>query len=70
MMADIKRRKILFKAKTQPTNSSNGQGGDEGHIMEVDGRMHSGDVKIAYLVGEHLQTKEKPEWEGEGRTRE
>jgi hypothetical protein len=26
--------------------------------------FHSGDVKIADLVGEHLQTKEKPEREG------
>jgi hypothetical protein len=26
---------------------------------EVDGRMHSGDVKIADLVKELLQTKEK-----------
>jgi hypothetical protein len=27
--------------------------------MEVDGRMHSGDAKIADLVGEHKQIKEK-----------
>jgi len=27
--------------------------------MELDGRMHSEDAKIADLVGEHLQTKEK-----------
>jgi hypothetical protein len=29
MRADIKRRKLLFKAKIQPANNSNGQGGDE-----------------------------------------
>jgi hypothetical protein len=37
--------------------------------MEVDRRMHSGDAKIADLVGEHLQTK-KSEWEGEGVNKE
>jgi hypothetical protein len=55
MMANLKRekKKLLFKAKTQPANSSN-QGGDERHIMEVDGRMHNEDAKIADIVGEHL----------------
>jgi hypothetical protein len=28
-------------------------------MTEVDGRKHSGDVKIVDLIGEHLQTKEK-----------
>jgi hypothetical protein len=27
--------------------------------MEVDGRMHIGDAKIAYLIKEHLQTEKK-----------
>jgi hypothetical protein len=50
MRADLKRRKLLFKIKTQPTNSGSGQGGDERHNTKVDGRMHSGDAKIADLV--------------------
>jgi hypothetical protein len=29
MMADLKRIKLLFKAKTQQANSSSGQGEDE-----------------------------------------
>jgi hypothetical protein len=41
MKADLKRIKLLFKAKTQPTNNSTGQGGDERHNIEVDGWMHS-----------------------------
>jgi hypothetical protein len=57
-MADLKRIKLLFKAKTQSANSSSGQGKDERHNIEVDGRMHNGKAKIAEdLVGEHLQTK-------------
>jgi hypothetical protein len=59
MRANLKRIKLLFKAKTQLTNSSNGQGGDEQHNTEVDKQMHSGEAKFADLVGEHLQTKEK-----------
>jgi hypothetical protein len=43
MKADLKGRKLLFKAKTQPVNISRGQGGDERHITKVDRRMHSGD---------------------------
>jgi len=31
MMTDLWRRKLLFKIKTQPGNSSNGHGGDERH---------------------------------------
>jgi hypothetical protein len=57
MMADLKRRKLLFKIKTQAVNNSSGQWGDERHNTKVDGRMHSGDAKIVNLVGEHLQTK-------------
>lgn len=59
MRADQKRRKLLFRVKTQLANSSSGQGGDKWHITEVYGRMHSGDAKIANLVGEYLQPKEK-----------
>jgi hypothetical protein len=65
-MVDLKRRKLLFEAKTQPTNNSRCQGGDERHIMEVDGRMHSRNVKIANLVGKHLQAKEKTKMGGGG----
>jgi hypothetical protein len=43
MKADLKGRKLLFKAKTQPINSSRSQGRDEWHITKVDERMHSGD---------------------------
>jgi hypothetical protein len=59
MRANLWKRKLLFKGKTQPANSSSDHGGDERHNTEVNGRMHSGDAKIADLVGEHLQTKEK-----------
>jgi hypothetical protein len=39
--------------------------------MEVDGQMHSGETKIANLVGEQLQTEgKKPELEGEGKSGE
>jgi hypothetical protein len=37
------------------------------HGMEVDGRMHSREAKINYLVEEHLQTKEKTRMGGGGR---
>jgi hypothetical protein len=57
MRADLKRRKLLFKAKTQPSNISSGHGGDERHNIEVDEQMHGGDAKIADLVREQLQTK-------------
>jgi hypothetical protein len=46
MMADLWRKKSLFKAKTQPSNTSNGHGGDERHKTVVDGRMNSREVKI------------------------
>jgi hypothetical protein len=59
MMTDLKRIKLLFKAKTQPANNINDQGGDKQHNTKVDGQMHSRNVKITDLVGEHLQTKEK-----------
>jgi hypothetical protein len=34
--------------------------------MDVNGRMYSGDAKIADLVGKHLQTKEKIKMKGGG----
>jgi len=58
MRADLKGIKLLFETKTQSAKSSS-QRGNERHITEVDGWMHSEEVKIADLVGEHLQTKEK-----------
>jgi hypothetical protein len=57
MRADLKSIKLLFKAKTQPTNSNSSQGRDELHITEIDGQMHSEESKIADLVKEYLQTK-------------
>jgi len=57
MNADLKRRKLLFKVKTQLTNSSSGQRGDERYNTEIDGWMHSGDAEIVDLVGKYLQTK-------------
>jgi hypothetical protein len=63
MRVDLKRekkkKKILFEVKTKLTNSCNGHGGDERHIMKIDRRMHNRDVKIADLVGKHLQPKQK-----------
>jgi hypothetical protein len=59
MKANLKRRKLLFKAKTQLVNSCSGQVGDERHSTKVDGLMHSEDAKNADLGGEHLQRKEK-----------
>jgi hypothetical protein len=50
MRVDLWRRKLLFKAKTQPGNSSSGHGKDERHNTEVDRRIHSGEAKIADLV--------------------
>jgi hypothetical protein len=42
MRIDLKRIKLLFKAKTQPANSSSSsRGRNEQHIMEVNGWMHS-----------------------------
>jgi hypothetical protein len=70
MRVDLNRRKLLFKIRTQQTNSSNGYGRDERHNTEVDGRMYRGDAKIANLVGKHLQTKEKPDWERDDRSGE
>ncbi len=54
MMTDLKRIKLLFKAKTQPANSNSGQGENERHSTEVNERMHSEDVKIVDMVKEHL----------------
>jgi hypothetical protein len=54
MRANIKRKKLFFKAKTQPTNSSSDQERDERHNTEVDGRVYSGVAKIADLVEKYL----------------
>jgi hypothetical protein len=59
MRANLKRIKLLFKAKTQPANNSSAQRGDERHNTEVDGRMYSREIKVADLIEEYLQTKEK-----------
>jgi hypothetical protein len=66
MMADLWRRNLLFKAKYQPANSRSGYGGYERHNIEVGGRMHSEDAKIADLIGEHLTKKKTTKWKGEG----
>jgi hypothetical protein len=66
MRVDLNRRKLLFKAKTQPVNNSSSQGKDEWHSMEVDGLMHSIKAKIDDLIKEHLQTKEKTRMVGGG----
>jgi hypothetical protein len=55
MKTDRKKRKLIFKVKTQATNSISGQGGYERHNTEVDERMHSEETKITYLIGEHLK---------------
>jgi len=51
---NLKKKK---KKKKQPANSNSDHEGYERHNTEVDGRMHSGESKIADLIGEHLQTK-------------
>ena len=59
MRANLERRNLLFKTKhknKQLISSSNGQGGDEQHNLVEGGRAHSKNVKVADLVGEHLQT--------------
>jgi hypothetical protein len=66
MSANQKRRKRLFKAKTQLANRSSGQGGDVRHNTEVNGQMNSGEAKITNRVGEHLQTKENTRIGGGG----
>jgi hypothetical protein len=66
MRADLKRIKFLFKVKTQPGNSSNGQEGDERHNTEVERQMHRENTKIVDLEGEHLKTKEKTRIGGGG----
>jgi hypothetical protein len=51
MRANLKRKKkLLFKAKTQPTNSSSSQGGDERHNTDINGWIHNGDAKITDLI--------------------
>jgi hypothetical protein len=72
MRADLKKRKLLFKAKTQPwnSNSNSGQIRDEWHNTEVDEQMHSRDAKIVDLTDEHLQTKEKTRIRRRGYERE
>jgi hypothetical protein len=42
MSADLWRRKLLFKVKTQPANNNIGHGGDGQYNTEVNERMHSG----------------------------
>jgi hypothetical protein len=70
MRADLKRIKLLFKAKIQAAITSNGQGGDERHSIEVDRRMHSGEAKIADLVGEkRTPTNKIKNQNGRGRVR-
>jgi hypothetical protein len=59
MRANLKRKKLLFKVKTQPTNSSSSQGEDERHNTNVNGWIHNGEAKITDLIREHLQTKKK-----------
>jgi len=66
MTTNLKRRTLLFKAKIQLANSSNGKGVDEWYNMKVNGQMHSEKVKNANLVREHLQTKEKTRRGGGG----
>jgi len=66
MRADLKRKKFLFKTKVYPANNSSGHEGDERHNTEVDRWKHSGVAKIADLVGEHLQIKEKTSMGGGG----
>jgi hypothetical protein len=66
MRANLKRRKLLFKVKTQPTNNSSAQRGDERHNTEVDGWMHNREIKVADLIEEYLQIKEKNQ-NGRGR---
>jgi len=61
MMADLWRRKLLFKTKTQPANNNSDHGGDEWHNTKVDGRMHNCGSKIVDLVSEHLPKKKKSE---------
>jgi hypothetical protein len=56
-MAELKKIKLLFKAKTQPAAVVNGYRGNKRHITDVDGQMHSGYAKIVDLIGEHIQTK-------------
>jgi hypothetical protein len=66
MRASLKKRKLIFKEKTQPANNSSDQGRDERHSTDVNERMHRGDAKIADLVGKHLQTREKTKMGREG----
>jgi hypothetical protein len=55
MRTNLKRKKLLFKAKTQLTNSCSGHGRDERHSTKVDGLMHSREAKIADMDGEHYK---------------
>jgi hypothetical protein len=59
MRANLWRKNLLFKAKSQLANSRSGYEGYERHNIEVGGQMHSGETKIADLVGEHLKKKKK-----------
>jgi hypothetical protein len=58
-MTNLKRIKLLFKAKTQPANNNSDQGRDVRHNTKVDRQMHSGYTKITNLVKEYLKKKRK-----------
>jgi hypothetical protein len=64
MRANLWRRKLLFKAKTQPANNSSGHERYERHNTQVNGRMYNGEAKITNLIEKHLQTKEKTIMQG------
>jgi hypothetical protein len=59
MRAYPKRRNLLFQSKNtnkQSVHSHSGQREDEQYNIVEGGRMHSREVEVADLVGEHLQT--------------
>jgi hypothetical protein len=51
----------------QPVNNS-GQGGNEHHNMMKSRQTYSKEIKVAHLVGKHLQTLKKKEREEAGRS--
>jgi hypothetical protein len=61
MRVDLERKKLLFKTKNtnKQSASNSGRRGDEQHNTVEGGRMHSGDAKVANLVGEHLKKSTK-----------
>jgi len=64
MRVDLNRRKLLFKIRTQQTNSSNGYGRDERHNTEVDGRMYREMPKL--LIWLENTYKQKKNQNGRG----